>query len=375
MRKLFAPILALCVGVGLALAPAQGAASRVVAIADVHGGVAPFVAILTRAGLIDAQHRWAGGSTVFVQTGDLTDRGADIRDVLDLAMALETQATATGGRVQILLGNHEVMNVMGDTRDVSPEAFSRFADTGSEARRERAFAAARRLKSSTLQDADKAEWMAAHPPGSFEYREAFAPKGRYGRWLRSKPIVARIDDSLFMHAGIAPEWPAATIEEVNERARKELKDWDDAVRWMEGWKLIVPYSPLPEVVAAAQAEYTRLTARGISPDNLPEQQAARMLQIVLNIGASSLRNANGPLWFRGYNTWTDEDGAQAAAVLQKFKARRFVTGHSVQPGGRIRARFGDTFFLIDTGMLNGKFWPNGRPSALEIVGNKVRVIY
>ena len=49
--------------------------SRIVAIGDVHGAGEAFVSILQRAGLIDAQRRWTGGTTMFVQTGDLLDRG------------------------------------------------------------------------------------------------------------------------------------------------------------------------------------------------------------------------------------------------------------------------------------------------------------
>ena len=62
-------------------------------------------------------------------------------------------------------------------------------------------------------------------------------------------------------------------------------------------------------------------------------------------------------------------------VLKHHRVNRFVTGHSVQPGGRITERFGGSLFLIDTGMLNGRFFPAGRPSALEITGAVTRQIY
>jgi len=45
-----------------------------------------------------------------------------------------------------------------------------------------------------------------------------------------------------------------------------------------------------------------------------------------------------------------------------------VVGHTVQRGGRIRGRFGDKVFLIDTGMLSS-YYPGGRASALEICGD------
>src|SRR6476660_692394 len=99
-------LLALVAAPTLRAAPAP----RIVAIGDVHGARDAFVSILQKAGLIDAQKRWTGGTTILVQTGDLLDRGEGARQVLDLMMALETQAAAAGGRVQALMGNHEVMN-------------------------------------------------------------------------------------------------------------------------------------------------------------------------------------------------------------------------------------------------------------------------
>src|SRR5688572_13903247 len=70
---------------------------RVVAIGDIHGAHDQFVGVLTRAGLIDAKGRWAGGRATLVQTGDYTDRGAGVRAVLDLLMSLEGPARSAGG--------------------------------------------------------------------------------------------------------------------------------------------------------------------------------------------------------------------------------------------------------------------------------------
>ena len=376
MRRI--PVIALALAIVLALAPSPGrqaADGRIVAIGDVHGASQPFAGMLTKAGLLDQQGGWAGGNTVFVQTGDLTDRGDGVRVALDLVMTLEQQAAAAGGRVQTLLGNHEVMNLLGETRDVSAAAYSSFADEDSEARRQRTFSAARRLRGTTLTEADRDAWMTAHPPGFIEYREAFAPRGRYGRWFRSKPVVATIAGTTFMHAGIFPDWPAGSIDDVNRRARDEIRRWDDAVRWMEQEHLILPSFTLKEVIAAAAAEVERLSDRTGPPAEV-DARAAGMLRAVLSIGESSLLAPAGPLWFRGYSLWTDEEGApRMEALVRKFKTNRFVTGHTVQDRGQIRERFGGRLFLIDTGMLNGRFFPGGRPSALELVGDKAIPLY
>ena len=78
---------------------------------------------------------------------------------------------------------------------------------------------------------------------------------------------------------------------------------------------------------------------------------------------------DGPLWFRGYDKWTDEEGmAQIGKVLEAYDAAHIAVGHTVQKGGRIRPRFGNKVFLIDTGMLSS-YYPGGRASALEICGD------
>src|SRR5262245_10417007 len=48
---------------------------RIVAVGDVHGAYERFVAILRTAGLIDQRERWVGGKAIFIQTGDVLDRG------------------------------------------------------------------------------------------------------------------------------------------------------------------------------------------------------------------------------------------------------------------------------------------------------------
>src|SRR6266850_7673094 len=66
-------------------------AGCLVAVGDVHGDFETFRKLLLSLGIIDRDDRWAGGDRVLVQTGDLLDRGAGSRKVLDLVMALEGQ--------------------------------------------------------------------------------------------------------------------------------------------------------------------------------------------------------------------------------------------------------------------------------------------
>ena len=122
----------------MALSPLDAAQTpeRIVAIGDIHGSYDGLTTILKRTGLVDEQLKWAGGRTVLVQTGDYTDRGTDVRKAMDLLMQIEKDAKAAGGQAIVLAGNHEIMNVMGDLRDVTPEICATFATDKSEARRE-----------------------------------------------------------------------------------------------------------------------------------------------------------------------------------------------------------------------------------------------
>lgn len=359
MRRVLVPVLIACAAAvaadgmaaaadggafGLAATRGSGAAQgrpRIVAVGDVHGAAEAFAAILTAAGLIDSNKQWIGGRAVLVQTGDVTDRGAGTRAALDLLMSLEKQAAKAGGRVHAVLGNHEVMNLTGEMRDATPEIFASFG-------------------------------------GEAAMREAFGPEGHYGRWLRTKPIIASVDDTIFMHAGISPAESTQSISDLNNRVKRDVEQWDAGVRLLQKLKL-VPGSPeFNQVVSAARAEIERLNALVAAGEEIPSDapRVAAALLPLANIGESSLFAVEGPLWFRGYATWTEEEGApQVAALLKRYRARRFVTGHSPQRDGRITERFGGAMFLIDTGMLGKPYFPTGRPSALVIEADSPRALY
>ena len=92
----------------------------VFSIPDIHGDVGRAVESLMLANITDANGAWiAPPGTTLVQTGDLFDRGDDTQAVFKLFAALERSAAAAGSRVLRLLGNHCVMNLVGDTRYVS----------------------------------------------------------------------------------------------------------------------------------------------------------------------------------------------------------------------------------------------------------------
>ena len=308
---------------------------RVVAIGDVHGSFDNFVAILRTAGLIDSRRRWTGGKAVLVQTGDVLDRGPASRDAIDLLRRLENEAPAAGGLVLPLLGNHELMRLVGDRRYISASEYSAFKGPESDSLRDRAYAflvgeSAKRARAAGEPFDPRAFrklFYDQNPPGAVEMQLAFGPEGDYGRWVRDRRIVARINGIVFLHGGLTPEVAALGCEGINRTAQAELQ------------------GPMPPANTA--------TALITFPD--------------------------GPLWYRGLI----DDGAAPGpadeskidAALKAIDARAIVVGHTATRDFRIRPSSGGRIVQIDTGMLGGDFFPGGRPSALEITGDTWTAIY
>jgi len=387
-----APLVAAAVLLAAASLPGpaisqETAPRRIVAVADIHGAYEQFVQILQAAGLVDDQTRWSGGDAVLVQTGDYLDRGVDVRQVLDLLMALEEQASRAGGRVVVLQGNHETMTLTRLLRDASPDVFARFADERSEKRRTDAWRDYERLMERRTRELEKdppgllteAAWMAAHPPGMLEYLDAFGPDGDYGKWLRRKPAVVEIDGTVFLHGGLDPDHAEPSIDAINKRAREEIERFDDATEQMVDRRIILPFFDFNETLDAAVADFNLWAERLRSPGadltvSNDDRRHARMLLDLLGIDMWSIVDSDGPYWFRGFATWTPEVGAPIVDLLQeRYKAARFVVGHTPLASHEILSRFDDRVFLIDTGMLPDPYM--GQPSALEIVGDRVTAVY
>jgi hypothetical protein len=83
--------------------------SAVYVIGDVHGQLEKLRDLLRGAELIDKTQTWSGGDCTLWLMGDLVDHGPDGIGAVELVMRLQQQAARTGGRVQVLLGNHDVL--------------------------------------------------------------------------------------------------------------------------------------------------------------------------------------------------------------------------------------------------------------------------
>lgn len=306
---------------------------RIVAVGDVHGAFETFASILRAAQIVDGRNRWVGGRAVLVQTGDVLDRGAESRKVVDLLRRLERDAQRAGGRVLSLLGNHELMRVISDWRYVSPGELDGFKTRASEDLRQQVFTvlseqAAQRAKAEgRVHDATayREQFFQDIPLGMIEMRQAFGPEGEYGKWVRERATVARINGIVFLHGGVSPEIAPLGCVGINDAVRKEMA-------------------------------------------SLPTDPA----QIAALMSASE----TGPLWYRGLaNQPEDEVSAVLPAILEQMQARAIVIGHTPVLPGRIAARLDGRVIQIDSGMLDGEFFPGGVPSALELRGENVTAIY
>lgn len=352
-------LLALCTGAALRAwspVPAPPTTGRVVAIGDIHGSLDGLTGILQRVGVVDAQLKWSGGDATLVQTGDIIDRGPKSRDVMDLLMTLQQEAPKQGGRVIVLMGNHEAMNVYGDWKYVTAADYAAFVDGESEHRRRTALAAARQAKRAP---ADEAAWLRDHPAGFIERVQAFGPDGKYGRWLRTLPAVVAVNGSLFVHGGLSPELGSWKLARINDTIASEVRTFDAAKRQLLAAKLVLPFDTIIDLI------------RGASASTAPTSTNVLRLRDFDNWLSV---NDSGPLWFRGYARWTDAEGDELAKVIvESAGVSRIVSGHTVQTG-QIASRFGGRVYLIDTGMFAGAF-PGGRASALTIDNGVVNMVY
>lgn len=309
---------------------------RIVAVGDLHGDFDAWQAIARNAGVMDASGHWAGGKTILVQLGDVTDRWADSLKIVRSLQQLQKEAPRAGGKAIVVLGNHEAMNLQGDNRYTSAGEYAAFADGQSTQRRDRVYEANRASLEAAYRAQDpkitadqvRAKWMEEHPLGWVEHRLAWGPSGELGQWATRNPAILKIGGTLFVHGGISAEYSKQPIAAINQR------------------------------IAAAMA----------AGDDTP---------------TSSLTDPLGPLWYRGLvQPDADAQAARAAAkppmppltpdqeldaVLAAYGAQRLVIAHTPSMAG-IQVTGNGRLARIDTGISRAY---GGPLTWLEIVGDRM----
>ncbi|MEX1993113.1 MAG: metallophosphoesterase, partial [Steroidobacteraceae bacterium] len=326
---------------------------RVVAFADVHGAYQELVALLRETRVIDESLRWQAGRTHLVSLGDLLDRGDESRKVLDLLMRLQDEAGRAGGAVHVALGNHDVMNIVGDLRYVSAAEYAAFAGSDEEALREAAW---RRVLAQEP-DATRAAFDADYPAGYFAHRQAFSAQGRYGSWLLQQPFLVVVNDTAFAHGGLPATVAKLGLDGTNRTLHAQL------AAYLQAWQALESELSLPRPVSFRE-----------QPAAVAGRVSEERAQAFADLQLAEVFTSDGPTWYRGQalcNRYAEDDNLDAA--LDTLDAGRLVVGHTVSPTGRAQSRFEGRVILLDAGMLRSVY--GGSPAALVIEDGRLQLAY
>ena len=243
--------------------------SKQFVISDIEGNFGAFRKLLVAGGVMDNQFNWTFGEGHLVLTGDFFDRGSQVTEVLWLIYSLEEKAKAAGGYVHFVLGNHEIMNLSGDIRYVH----KKYIDVAA----------------------------ALNQP----YVNLFSENTELGRWLRSKNIMERVGDMLYVHGGVSADMNLLdmSLANINEMAQPFYAD---------------------------------------SSYQYPDPRVA------------VIYNDNGPFWYRGYYSGTPlATKSQVDSTIQKYNVRHVVTGHTLI-GDTISVWFNGKVINTDVHHAQGK---------------------
>ncbi|NQZ83002.1 MAG: metallophosphoesterase [Colwellia sp.] len=161
---------------------------KVAAASDFHGQYDLMLKLLMNNHIINDKKQWVFGNGHFVITGDVFDRGDKVTEILWFLYQLEQQAEQAGGKVHLLLGNHEVMVLNGDLRYLHPK----YVET------------AKRLQQ--------------------PFERLYGKDTLLGKWLRSKSVLVKVNDMLFAHGGFHPSLAKEkrTLAEINQVFKENL---------------------------------------------------------------------------------------------------------------------------------------------------------
>jgi len=322
---------------------------RVVAVGDLHGDYDHFIEILKdpKIGIVDDDLHWIAGKTHLVQIGDVMDRYDYAKKIFDLIMRLEKEAEAAGGKVHMLIGNHEEMNIgdfafdrrgyvtVGQLLSFLPPEYIKKEER--KIRKKLGITASNETDSSSPLDPNiEAFWQEKINKSRdithltkfhvrWHYLIAF--NENYALWILEHNTVIKINDIVFVHGGISETYSTWPLEKMNNQLRQEL-----------------------EMFRAARL-------RGEYPN--------RPFEIVYN--------ENGPLWFRDYSYRGPEFEPTLDRILSNLNAKSIITAHTPQriKSGIEMSRYHGKVWIIDTNI--SRAYPSGNLSALiiENYGNNI----
>ncbi|MGB1261419.1 MAG: metallophosphoesterase [Cognaticolwellia sp.] len=242
---------------------------NIAAVSDFHGQLALMTKILSNNGIIDQQGDWAFGRGHLVITGDVFDRGDKVTEILWFLYQLEQQAELVGGKVHLLLGNHEVMVLNNDLR--------------------------------YIHDKYQASAELMNKP----FAQLYGKNTLLGQWLRSKPVLVKINNMLFVHGGLHPELA---------KQQRSLSDINDVFK--------------------ANLVKTELAA--------PRTGWGKYLH-----------KGDGPIWYRGYFKPLGASSEEITMLLTHFNIDHIVVGHTSQ--AQVETRHQGRVIAIDSSIKKGQY--------------------
>lgn len=282
---------------------------KIVAVGDLHGDYKNFVKIIKGTGLVDSDLHWRGGKAYLVQMGDILDRGPDARQIFDLMIELEKEAEEAGGKVLMLIGNHEELNLTGISFDypdyMTVEQFVSFLPDKYREQKEKELKRKLRGDERSIRSFWK-EMIRNNRDARQNYLTNFNKK--YGDWILEHHAVIKINDVIFAHGGISEKYSSWKLEAINDQLRMELND----LRWA--------------------AVYSR-------PLHNPRIQVAY--------------KRDGPLWYREFALENEElFQDEVDRILHNLDAQYMVIAHTPRLVLTINdmRRFQGKVWIIDTGI-------------------------
>jgi hypothetical protein len=325
---------------------------QVISVGDIHGDYNAFVSIMQKADLIDSSNNWIGGKKHFVSTGDYLDRGPDSRKVMDLFIKLEKQAVEAGGKVHVLLGNHEAMNIIGDRRYVAIEEYASYIEEDSATYREKHYKRYISFYGFENNQESKDKFNKLHPPGYFGLHALFKHNGYYGQWLKDKPFMIIINEQVFTHGGLSKTVGELGLEGINVGLSNDMNDY--AKLWYslieDGFFIHSFYTN--DRVARAQALINGQIRNPKFLGNRFLKKAKRFLKVADSV----ISKPQSPIWYRGTalcHQFSEEP--MVNKVLKQLGAKSAYLGHSVTASHEVESRFNKRVFLQDTGMFHGAY--------------------
>lgn len=177
------------------------AAPRVVVMGDLHSDVDSARSAFQLAGGTDESDAWIGGSLTIVQLGDMIGRSDAERQVLDFLFATREKAQAAGGKVHLLVGNHEVMGGRVDNQAIGLDPFPGYED----------------LTELDMTDAR----LLVLPEYAKKRGAALMSGGPYARRFAQLPTVLQLGETVYVHGGVVPRWAEYGLDKINA----EVSHW------------------------------------------------------------------------------------------------------------------------------------------------------